>query len=172
MPSPPGPRSVAALAVIAVGVAVLREGAEVVLFPTASSSRRRLRRTPCGRHCRLVAGCSFYDVDLCRPRADSHALSIRHNEFPDRAACRRNGGAKRCLPRKCGQGGGIGANRLEQFLVAIRGQHRRRRSAIRWSVTWTGRPRCSFGVCRYACRDPGAVEAFPPQEGEPGRLRY
>ncbi len=95
-----GAKPLTALAVV-VGLAVLREGSEVVLFlygiiasgtsGSAAAARRRARH----RRRRGV-----HRADLFRAAGDPEPLHLLGDELADRAARRRHGGAVRAVPQQ------------------------------------------------------------------------
>ena len=96
-----GSKSLLALAVV-VGVAVLREGSEVVLFLYGVLAAKRRFRAQRGarRLCRTVAWCARLRADVCGPGPYSHPQAVCSHNRPHRAACRGHGGAGRSVPGK------------------------------------------------------------------------
>ena len=108
-----GSKSLLALAIV-VGVAVLREGSEVVLFlyGVLAGERRSGLSVALGGFAGLVLGALVCLLTYFGLVQDSDARAVRDHHRSDRAARRRHGGAGGGLPGKSQLADGDGQRRL------------------------------------------------------------
>ena len=114
-----GAKPLTALAVV-VGLAVLREGSEVVLFlygifASGTSGSALLAGGLLG----VAAGAAFTGADLLRAAGDPEPLHLFGDELADRAARRRHGGAIGAVPQQCRRGGRVRPHGLGYVLAAV-----------------------------------------------------
>jgi FTR1 family protein len=93
-----GSRPPAALAIV-VGLAVLREGSEVVLFLYGVGVRDVANGCIRGRHLRHRRWSGLYGPHLLWAAGDSDPVCLLRDKLADRAACRRHGGTVGAVPQ-------------------------------------------------------------------------
>ena len=118
-----GAKPLTALAIV-VGLAVLREGSEVVLFlygiaASGTSGAALLARRP-ARH---RGGRGLHRAHIFRAAGDPHALHFLGDQLADRAAGRRHGGAGGAVPQQRRCDGRARPHGVGHVLVAVGGRY-------------------------------------------------
>ena len=124
-----GARPLTALAIV-VGLAVLREGSEVVLFlygimASGTSGMSLLTGGLLG----VAAGAAVHRAHLFRAAGDPDALHLLGDQLADRAARRRHGGAGGAVPQQWRPAAGARPHHVGHVLAAVGGQHLRQADA-------------------------------------------
>ena len=120
-----GAKPLTALAIV-VGLAVLREGSEVVLFlygimASGTSGSALAGRRP-ARHCRRRG---IHRPDLSRPAGNPEPIYLLGDELAHRPACRRHGGTSRPVSQQCRSRGRARPHGLGYVLVVVGRKHLR-----------------------------------------------
>ena len=128
-----GAKPLTALAIV-VGLAVLREGSEVVLFLYGIMAFGHLRLGPVGwRPARHRRWRGLHRADVPRPARNPEPTHFFGDELADRSARRWHGGTSRAIPQQCWFGGSAGPHPLG-YVLAIVGK-----KYLRPAASYTGR---------------------------------
>ncbi len=118
-----GTKPLTALAIV-VGLAVLREGSEVVLFLYGIMASGNIRVCPTHRRrARYRSRRRFLSLDVFRPAGDSEPSYLFCHELAHRIACRGHGGTICPVSQQRGSRRRPGSNDVGHVLAPVRGQY-------------------------------------------------
>ena len=144
-----GAKPLTALAIV-VGLAVLREGSEVVLFLYGIHGVRDfwlgVADRGSARYCRRRG---IQRADLFRSAGNPEPIYLLGHELAHRPACRRHGGTIRAVSEQCRFGGGARPHGLGYVLVIVGKKHLRATAACTDRLYRTTDRDAALGLCLH-----------------------